>query len=188
MKTTRLLLPFTHGVEMQALEVALRFAQSHDAILVPVALIQQHARCVRPEYLQQAQDFLESVKYKAGKHEVRIERFEVITSDIVEEIVAFAAGKRCDGILLFARSGRGVLLQTHELQAMIGLASAPPRYLIHLPVKRQTSHTQRIVQRLLDWLERGHAIAEAASAYEGAVQPVLKVEQINGYTEQNCLF
>jgi len=38
-RTTRLLLPFTHGVEMDTIEAAVLLAASHHATLVPLSLI-----------------------------------------------------------------------------------------------------------------------------------------------------
>src|SRR5579884_403860 len=101
MKTTRLLLPFTHGVEMQALEVALRFARNDDAILVPLALLHVNGKAryprVRAEAWQQAKDFLEAAYNKAIRYDVSVERFEAITSNPVEKIAGFAAMNKCDG-------------------------------------------------------------------------------------------
>jgi hypothetical protein len=37
-KTTRLLLPFTHGIEMATIEAAVLMAASHHATLVPLSL------------------------------------------------------------------------------------------------------------------------------------------------------
>ena len=39
MKTTRLLLQFTHGVDVYAIDSALRLAKGCEAILVPLTLI-----------------------------------------------------------------------------------------------------------------------------------------------------
>src|SRR5438067_3265471 len=109
MKTTRLLLPFTYGVNMDAIEHAVLLAKGCSATLVPVSLIyipegppvQGRAPCLgdryptlrfargqayrargaRLEHIQQSKDFLEATKYKAMRYGVPIERFEVFTSD-----------------------------------------------------------------------------------------------------------
>src|SRR5713101_195830 len=78
-KTTRLLLPFTHGVEMDTIEAAVLLAASHHATLVPLSLIltpQTRGKGVRLEYIQQSKDFLEAVRHKASRHHVPLERFE----------------------------------------------------------------------------------------------------------------
>ena len=71
MMTTRLLLPFVHGVDKYAIEQALRFAKSHAATLVPLVLIrepEERRKGVRLEHIQQSRDFLETVKHKASRY------------------------------------------------------------------------------------------------------------------------
>src|SRR5438874_1926683 len=72
-ETTRLLLPFTHGVEMDTIEAAVLLAASHHAALVPLSLIlapQTRGKGVRLEHVQQSKDFLEAVQHKAFRHDV----------------------------------------------------------------------------------------------------------------------
>ena len=106
MKRINLLLPFTHGVDMCAIEQALLLAKGRQATLVPLALIhvpeERRAKGARLEHVQQSKDFLEAVKHKAARYAVPIERFEVITSDVVQSINTIAGDRECEGILLFA--------------------------------------------------------------------------------------
>ena len=90
MRTIRLLLPFTHGVDMCALDHAMRLAKGCNAILVPLALIyvpeDGRTKGARLEHIQQTKDFLEAVKHKAARYDVPIERLEVFTSDVAQSI------------------------------------------------------------------------------------------------------
>ena len=87
---TRLLLPFTHGVNMYAIEQAILLAKSLEATLIPLSVIhvpqEGRSRGARLEHIQQSKDFLEAVKYKAARYGVPVERFEVFTADIVQSI------------------------------------------------------------------------------------------------------
>jgi hypothetical protein len=152
MKTTRLLLPFTHGIDIQALEVAVRFAHSYNATLVPLALLhvpEKKRSCnIRLDIQQQAQDFLETVYYKALKYGVATDRYEIVTHNVIEQIVTSNLSKECTGVLLFVRNGKGLLMQTHEIQTMIDRRGAP-LYLVHLPLKERNHLAKKIVQRLL---------------------------------------
>src|SRR5690242_11885613 len=100
MKTTRLLLPFTHGVDVCAIDSALRLAKGYDAILVPLALIyvpeDGQAKGARLEHIQQSKDFLEVVKHKAARYGVPLERLEVYTSDIAQSIRIIASEMECE--------------------------------------------------------------------------------------------
>src|SRR5438105_6486158 len=105
MQTKRLLLPFTHAIDTEALENALRLAKGSHATLIALALVRvpeaRRSKGARLEHIQQAKDFLEAVKHKAVKYDVAIERFEVFTTDAVQSIDAVAQTMECEGILLF---------------------------------------------------------------------------------------
>jgi len=61
-ETTRLLLPFIHGVEMDTIEAAVLLAASHQATLVPLSLIlvpQTRVKGARLEHLQLQPMFVE---------------------------------------------------------------------------------------------------------------------------------
>jgi hypothetical protein len=135
MNTLRLLLPFTHGIDMGVLEYAVRLAKSCDAILVPLSLIQmtemRWSKGARLEYVQQSKDFLEAMLYKAAKHGIPVERFEVFTSDVVQSIGVLAQQVECDGILLFVRGRDGILLRADEVEHLVE-KRAHTLYIFHL--------------------------------------------------------
>src|SRR2546427_1029655 len=111
MTTTRLLLPFTYGIEMDVLEYAVLLAKQCQATLVPLALLAVPAgrwsKGVRLEQVQQAKDFLEAVRHKAERHAVPLERFEVVTSDVVQSISVLMQQLACDGMVLAERGQDG---------------------------------------------------------------------------------
>lgn len=166
MNTRRLLLPFTHGVDMQALDFAVSFAHNCHATLIPFVLIpvsgQRPTRGVRLEMFQQAQDFLEAVSFKAAKNDVAIERIEVVTENVMEQIAHVLSSQKCDGLLLFIRETKGVLLQEQEIKALIE-QRGPPCYLIHLPPARSTSQTRKIIRRFWEWLSEGWIVPKRTS-------------------------
>jgi hypothetical protein len=154
MKTTRLLLPFTHGVDMEALDYSVLLAKDQQATLVPVALLavpeKRRAKGVRLERIQEAKDFLEAVRYKAQRQRVPIERFEVMTSDVVESIAGLVHETACDGIVLSVRGQEGVLLDVDEIERLMEQVDCT-FYLIHLPVQRKTGISQ-LLENLSEWL------------------------------------
>ena len=119
----RVLLPFTHGIDMDVLEYAVLLAQGRNATLVPLALIHvpkgHRSGGARLEHIQQSKDFLEAIKHKATRYDVPIERFEIFTEDVVESIAIHAQQVECEGILLFVRDGEGILLHTHEIKQLM---------------------------------------------------------------------
>ena len=155
MKRTRFLLPFTHGVDMRAIEQAILLAKSHEAILIPLALIyvpeRRQAKGARLEYVQQSKDFLEATKYKAARYGVPVERFEVFTSDVVQSINLVASEMECEGILLFIGRRGGILLDISEIKRLVEL---PIRklYIMHLQTDERESFAQMLRQWLSHWL------------------------------------
>src|SRR5689334_14436398 len=84
METIRLLLPFTGNINTLALNYAIQFAEMRGATLVPLALIRvMPGKAVRLERVQQAQDFLEFVHYKAQRQGVPVEQARIYTNDAV---------------------------------------------------------------------------------------------------------
>ncbi|HEX3641144.1 MAG TPA: hypothetical protein VHV10_07630 [Ktedonobacteraceae bacterium] len=185
MNMGRLLLPFTHGVDMQALEFAISFAHSRHATLIPLVLIpvvqRQRTRGIRLEMFQQAQDFLEAASFKATKYDVAIERVEVVTHNVVEQIGQVLSSQKCDGMLLFMREAKGVLLQEQEIKALIE-QRGPPCYLIHLPSARRTQQAHNIIQRFWKWLSR-RSIAFKRTSHESQIQePMYLIDMDNDKT------
>ena len=123
MKTMRLLLPFTYGVDAHAIDSALRLAKGRNAILVPLALIHApqagRSKGARLEHIQQSKDFLEAVKHKATRYGVPIERLEVFTNDVAESIRVIASEMECEGILLFVGGKNGILLSPREIKHLM---------------------------------------------------------------------
>src|SRR4051794_22679868 len=118
----RLLLPFTHGIDVSAITVALALARRFGATLVILSLIrlpQGPARGPRWEDIQQSNDFLEFVQHKATRSGVPVERVELYTHHPVGSIRALAEEMECAGIVLAVRRGTGVLLATHEVKQLL---------------------------------------------------------------------
>ncbi len=139
-KTTRLLLPFAHGVEIETLEAAVQLAASHHATLVPLSLIavpQARGKGARLEHIQQSKDFLEATLQKAMRHCVALERFEAFTSDVVSSIAALVPRLDCDGIILALRGRSGSLLSAQMIEQVMAIAPCP-FYLIYLPAKEHS--------------------------------------------------
>jgi hypothetical protein len=147
-KTTRLLLPFTHGVEMETIEAAVLLAASHHATLVPLSLVpvpQVRRKGTRLEHIQQSKDFLEATQQKALQHRVPLERFEAFTGDAVQSITTLVQQLACDGMILALRGRNGSLLSIKMIERLIAI-SPGPLYLIYLPSK-EPSWVSRLRER-----------------------------------------
>ena len=147
----RLLLPFTQGVDMQAINFAISLASNKNAILAPLSLIRLSSTPnPRLEYIQQSKDFLESVRYKAERAGVPVELIERSTYDTTQCISLLAQELACLGILLFLRQGTGVLLSTSEVKKLLEHKQVSS-YLVHLAEKeRKFSPLQRLAHRFKD--------------------------------------
>lgn len=170
-KTTRLLLPFTHGVEMDTIEAAVLMAASHHATLVPLSLIltlQARGKGARLEHIQQSKDFLEAVQHKAFRHHVPLERFEVFTGDRVQSMVELVDQLGCDGILLALRGRNGSLLDAGMIAQLMATRFCP-LYLIYLPA-RESSWIARLRQRIFHWRAGTSAARRPAHAAAASVR------------------
>jgi hypothetical protein len=160
MNTTRLLLPFTHGVDRRAIEHALQLAQDREATLVPLVLIhipdQRSTRGtngIRLEQFQQAQDFLECVRHAAARYHVAVEGYEVATTNVIHSIAVQARAVRCESIIILADEKQGLLLQTYEIEAL--LAQIPlPCELIHVQYSYPATRNNNSLW--LSWLSKGN--------------------------------
>lgn len=132
---TRLLLPFTHGIEVSAITSALALAQHFGATLVVLSLIHlpqaPDTRGPRWEDIQQSNDFLEFVHHKAARWSVPLERVELYTHHPVGSIRALAQEMECAGIVLVVRRGAGVLLATNEVKQLLE-EQRMPLYIVQL--------------------------------------------------------
>jgi hypothetical protein len=174
MKVSRWLLPFTYGVDMQAIDAAVRLAEGGSAMLVAVSLIsipgKSPGRGARLEHIQQSKDFLESVYYRASEHKVPVERHEVFTSVVQERLTTLSSELCCDAIILLGRNSHPALLHAHEMKEL--LAQPPARLLyIHLapPLARQPVHS--LVARLLAWLRGNRGTERPIRAEQGGIIP-----------------
>jgi hypothetical protein len=181
MKTTRLLLPFTHGVDVCAIDSALRLATSRDAILVPLALIYvpegRRANGARLEHMQQSKDFLEAVEHKAARHGVPIERLEVFTSGVAQSIRVIASEMECEGILLFVGGKHDVLLSTSEIKRL--MEDMPCKlYILRLHTKEGRSLKPLLRERFSSWLlgrsEQKHELLQVQNWSEREPLPPLE--------------
>ena len=154
---TRLLLPFTHGVNIFAIEQAILLAKSLEATLIPLSVIhvpqEGRSRGARLEHIQQSKDFLEAVKYKAARYSVPVERYEVFTADVVQSINIVAKEQRCEGILLFVGGKKGVLLQADEIKCLMETMVCK-LYVLHMQSNGSKRSVQTVHERLSNWLSR----------------------------------
>ena len=158
MQKIRLLLPFTQEVHADALEYAVLMAQSRNAVLVPLSIIQVSNECgakgARLEYIQQSQDFLAAVEYSALKHGVEVELKEVYASDAVACIRECFQSLHCDGVLLLVANGKGVLLQTIEVKHVIASITSQV-HLIHIQPHHAQSTEKSFTERLAAVFAKG---------------------------------
>jgi hypothetical protein len=137
---------------MEALDSAMLLGSACHTTLVAVALIRVKAkrnrREPRLEDIMQAQDFLEAVRWKAARHGVQIERFEVVTEDVVQSLDVLARQLSCNGVALFARSGQGVLLSADEILGCLERVDCTG-YLVHLQAA-----SVPLLDSLRRWLSR----------------------------------
>jgi nucleotide-binding universal stress UspA family protein len=175
---TRLLLPFTHGVDIIAIEQAILLAKSLEATLIPLSVIHvpQEGRSsgARLEHIQQSKDFLEAVKYKAARYDVPVERFEVFTADIVQCINIVAKEQRCEGILLFVGGKKGVLLQADEIKCLMETMVCK-LYIMRMQSNGNKGSVQTFRERLSNWLSRGR---------QGQQQ---ELRELQSYTEEKVM-
>ena len=162
MTKVRLLLPFTHGVRADALEYAVLMAQSRNAILVSLSLIDRHGvRGARLEDIQQSKDFLAAVEHKALKHGVEVEQKEVYTDNAVASIEDCMQTMHCDGVLLLVENSKGVLLQTIEVKHVIASVTSQVHIIRMQPREEKTSESG-FMARLLHMFDKGRVITSHA--------------------------
>lgn len=187
MNTQRWLLPFTWGVDMDAIESAVNLAQSAGATLVAVSLVsvphKPGSRGARLEHIQQSKDFLEAVKWKAARHAVPVERYEDFTADVLQSITSLIHELHCEGIILITSGGKTLLLQDHEVKHLL---IEPPALLVLIRLSPPLEGTQKphLGTRFLSWL-RGFQGQPGVGSEEQDVQA--KEEPLRTRTEEHCL-
>ncbi len=177
MKAPRWLLPFTHAVDMCALDAVVSLAQSHGATLVAVSLIsaphKPRSRGIRLEHIQQSKDFLEALQCKAARRRVLLERYEVFTGDVVRSLALLVYDQHCDSIVLVSRAGKESLLHDYELKRLLDV---PPTslVLVRLPARAQRAWIRLVGDWFVSWLRRlreGQAAANQAKDTPAVDEP-----------------
>jgi hypothetical protein len=154
MNIRRWLLPFTWGMDMQAIDSVLGLAESSEATLVALSLVtvpdKSRFRGARLEHIQQSKDFLEAVKWKAARLRVPVERYEVFTPDVFASIAMLVHDLNCDSMILVSSGKRDVLLRAHELKRL--LTDPPASFvLLRLPTPPERPP---LFASFLSWLRR----------------------------------
>jgi hypothetical protein len=154
MNTRRWLLPFTYGVDMQAIDSVVGLAESGGTTLVALSLVSvpeaYRSRGARLEDIQQSKDFLEAVRWRAARDQVPVEYHEVFTGDVLGSIATLVHDLSCDSIVLVSSQKHEALLHTHELKHLL---TEPPAsfILLRLPTPPERPHLGTL---FLSWLRR----------------------------------
>jgi hypothetical protein len=181
---TRLLLPFIHGVEMEALGAAISLAKAYHATLVALALLPVKGKRSRQEprleYLMEANDFLEAVRWKAARSEVPTEGFQVETADVGQSLDVLTRQFSCSGVVLFVREGQGVLLSTDDIVGCLRLGNCTC-YLLQLEAKPRPQ-LESLFKRLFSFSFRERRRRNSPSE-ELATSPLTSPSKVPGYAE-----
>src|SRR6266567_4200539 len=131
MNTRRWLLPFTHGVDMQAIDSVVSLAESAGTMLVALSLV--------------------SVPEARRSRGARLEEYhEVFTEDAFESIATLVHDLSCDNMILVSNGKYDALLHGYELKHM--LVEPPGSFiLLRLPTPPERSH---LGARFLSWLRQ----------------------------------
>ncbi|MGH2494686.1 MAG: hypothetical protein ACRDIV_08265 [Ktedonobacteraceae bacterium] len=150
MQTSRWLLPFTFGVDMRAIDYAVRLAESAGATLVPVSLVSAPPKGARLEHIQQSKDFLEAVQNKAERFQVPTERYEAFTADVLQSIATLVHDTCCNGIILVTGGEYTHLLRDEEVKRLL---IKPPTALVLMRLSPPAGLTSspHLAARFLSW-------------------------------------
>lgn len=172
----RLLLPFTGGIDVMALNYAMQLAEQRGATLVPLALIAPRpGKGARLEHIQQAQDFLELTRRKAERLRVPIEPMRLHTRDAALSIEAIAGEMDCEAVLLFLCNTEEILLGHAEIRALMD-NSACNMHIILLPEKRRQRAAGHFPH--IPFLRRGNRGERAASPSESLQAQAQKTDTL----------
>ena len=148
---TRLLLPFTHGIDATAIGYAISLAHHLSGTLLPLSLIRLPASAerhhVRVGTIEQSMDFLEVTLHKARHAGVPLERVELYTQSPVRSIRALAQEMEC-AVIICVQGGSGVLLATEEVKELLADRSLS-LYVVNLSPKKPLFF---LPPRLSHWL------------------------------------
>ncbi len=149
----RWLLPFTHGVDMQAIDSVVSLAESAGTMLVALSLVsvpRDRGQGARLEHIQQSKDFLEAVKWKAARRQTLVEYHEIFTRDVLGSIATLVHDLSCDSIILVSNGKYDALLHAHELKHLL-IEPPGPFILLRLPIPPERPH---LGARFLSWLRK----------------------------------
>jgi hypothetical protein len=136
----RLLLPFTWGIDEQAIDNVLRFAKASEVTLVALALIpvadQYNKENVRPERVQQARDFLEMIAARASFYTVAVEGQECFTSSILISTWKTLQKEECQGVLMITKEQEPCLLKPNEATQIQNTLNVN-FYNLHIPARKK---------------------------------------------------
>jgi len=181
---TRLLLPFTHGIEMEALDAAISLAKASHATLVALALLRVKAKGSRQdprlEHLMEANDFLETVRWKAARSGVPIEGFQVLTADVGQSLDVLTRQFSCGGIVLFVRQGQGILLSSDDIVGCLHLGNCIG-YLMQLDAKPRPQ-LDSLFKRLFSFAFRERRRGDSSSG-EPVPSPLASRSKAPGHDE-----
>jgi hypothetical protein len=147
MDEERVLLPFVDGVNVEAIDYALRFSKAAQLPLVALALIPQPPMgSVRAEHVQQAKDFLETIAARAEMHSVSIERHESFSQDTSSSVFAALLQLHCRGIIFLLQNDIPCFLDLKDMQNVQQSIDVNV-YILHLPQKEKKT-VLRTVQKV----------------------------------------
>ena len=159
MNTWRWLLPFTHTVDMQAIDMAVRLAEHDEATLVALALLtpsqeepeyrgQRRVPRIRLECIQESKDFLEAVRWKGTRRQVAVECHEILSEDVSESIAMQVQELGCQWIVLTRHGTQEVLLSAREKEQVL---MNPPAALLLLTLPERRLAGLRLLAPLLQF-------------------------------------
>lgn len=153
MEERRWLLPFTYGVSTQAILSVMRLAHSLNATVVPLSLIPLQQTGIRAGRIEQAKDFLESVRWRAEELHVPIECHEVVTNDVQQSIRAITQEWCCTAVVMVLKEHESLLL---EFQEMRELLERPPASLVflRLPTTQKGGILPALLKKVTTWLRK----------------------------------
>ncbi len=178
MKDVRWLLPFTYGLNTNAIDSILRQAKHCDATIVAVSLCTATLQEQMPfEQNAQARVFLKTVQRAAEKHQISVERYQVFTSDVVRSIRMLTFDLQCTSLVVVTGEKQGVLLSTQELRALLLHEQSSSLVLIRLPVHKEKTSILNRPTNFFSWCHRGqkplvtttsvHPVSEEVGQYAG---------------------
>ncbi len=114
MDQRRWLLPYIHGIDMQAITAVISQADAAGATLVTVALIcmstKSQKRGAHLRLIQQMKAFLEAMNNKALRLGLPLERHVVVTHNAVRSLKPLITELHCDAIVLVSRREQEIFL------------------------------------------------------------------------------